>query len=220
MRGRLITLEGGEGTGKSSQRETVRRLILAAGHDVIVTHEPGGTVVAEQLRRIVLEPSGEPILPLSELLLIFAARLQHVQHTLRPALEAGLWVLCDRFIDSTYAYQRGGRGLPLATIETLERWVLDGLRPDLTVLFDAPVEIALRRVEHRSGILDRIEREDAAWHERVRRAFLQRAQDDPTRFLVVDASVDSDTLVASLSTLLPPRLAALAAENDPASERD
>ncbi len=211
MTGRLITLEGGEGTGKSSHLETVRRLILASGHDVIVTHEPGGTAVAEQLRRIILEPSSEPILPLSELLLVFAARLQHLQHTLRPALEAGLWVLCDRFVDSTYAYQGGGRGLPQSAIETLDGWVLDGFRPDLTVLFDAPVEVALRRVEHRGGILDRIEREDMVWHERVRRAFRHRAQAEPARFLVIDAAVDSDTLDASLNALLPPRLAALAA---------
>lgn len=215
MTGRLITLEGGEGTGKSSHLETVRRLILASGHDVIVTHEPGGTAVAEQLRRIILEPGSEPILPLTELLLVFAARRQHVQHTLRPALEAGLWVLCDRFVDSTYAYQGGGRGLPQSMIETLEGWVLDGLRPDLTVLFDAPVEIALRRVEHRGGILDRIEREDVAWHERVRRAYRHRAHTEPERFLVIDASVDSETLGSSLNTLLPRRLAAL----DEAAER-
>lgn len=209
MSGRFITIEGGEGTGKSSHLETVRRLVLAAGHDVIVTHEPGGTAIAEQLRRLILEPSAEPMLPLSELLLVFAARHQHVRHTLKPALEAGLWVLCDRFIDSTYAYQGGGRGLPSAMIETLEGWTLDGFRPDLTVLFDAPVDVALRRVEHRGGILDRIEREDAAWHERVRRAYRHRAQAEPERFLVIDASVDSAAVSAALETELPRRLAAL-----------
>jgi len=184
MRGRFITLEGGEGVGKSTNRALVVEQIEQAGYRVVATREPGGTPLAEQIRALLLDVREEPMAPQAELLLIFAARAQHLERVIRPALEQGHWVVCDRFTDATYAYQGGGRGMDIATIGLLESLVQDGLQPDLTLYLDVPVAVAQQRISGRPH--DRFEREQTAFFERVRASYLQRAGAD-ARFRVVDA---------------------------------
>lgn len=185
MSGRFVTLEGGEGVGKSTNLSLVVELIEAAGHTVVTTREPGGTPLAEEIRDLFLGVRNEPVAGLTELLLIFAARAQHLHTVIRPALAAGSWVVCDRFTDATYAYQGGGRGLPRAQIETLEQLVQGDLRPDLTLYLDVPVEVGHARIEHREH--DRMEREQRAFYEAVRAAYLAMAEQQP-RIRVVDAA--------------------------------
>ncbi|MDD4914201.1 MAG: dTMP kinase [Methylococcales bacterium] len=185
--GRFITLEGGEGVGKSTNLQFIRQLLEARQVDVLVTREPGGTPVAEQIRRILLERHDESITETSELLLIFAARAQHLRHVILPALQRGCWVLCDRFTDASYAYQGGGRKMNMQTIAWLEQTVQGDLRPDLTLLLDAPVETGLQRARQR-GRLDRFEIEQQQFFERVRAAYLQRAGQDGRRYRIIDAS--------------------------------
>lgn len=195
--GRFITLEGGEGVGKSTNLAFVAELLGEAGRPPVLTREPGGTVLAEQIRNLLLQQHDEAWSPMAELLLMFAARAQHLDQVIRPALARGAWVLCDRFTDATYAYQGGGRQLPLAPIETLERLVQQALRPDLTILLDAPVSVGQARVAARAG-LDRFEAEQAAFFERVRAAYLARARAEPTRFLVIDAAQPLEAVQAQL----------------------
>ena len=184
---RFVSLEGGEGAGKTTVLGALRRELAAAGDEVVVTREPGGTPLAETIRGLLLDPSHEPAAPETELLLMFAARAQHVRETIRPALERGAWVLCDRFTDSSYAYQGGGRGLDRGLIETLERAVV-GLRPGLTILLDLDVAVGRERTLGRDLVPDRIERERDGFFERVRAAYRERAAADPDRYRVVDAA--------------------------------
>ncbi len=185
MRGKFITLEGMDGAGKSSHVAWIADWLRARGHRVQVTREPGGTALGEQLRTLVL---GESMDLRTETLLVFAARQEHLVKCIRPALESGEWVLSDRFTDATYAYQGGGRGLPIAELERLEEWVQGNFRPDATLYFDLPVEVAQARLAGLRAAPDRFEQEDTGFFERVRAAYLERARQDPGRIHVVDAS--------------------------------
>ena len=187
QRGRFITFEGTEGVGKSTQLATAAAFLRASGIDVLVTREPGGTPMAELIRELLIAPRDEPVHELTELLLMFAARAQHLHTLILPALTAGQWVLCDRFTDATYAYQGGGRGTPAGRIELLETLVQGDLRPDHIVLLDAPVETGMARARTR-GKLDRFEQEAVEFFARIRATYLQRARRDPQRYHIVDAS--------------------------------
>jgi dTMP kinase len=187
QRGSFITVEGGEGVGKSTNIAFIAERLRAAGHEPLLTREPGGTALAESIRALLLEPRPEPIAQMTELLLVFAARAQHLAEVIEPALAAGRWVLCDRFTDATYAYQGAGRGLDRGAIGELERLVQGERRPDLTILLDAPVEIGRQRASAR-GALDRFEQEQQAFFERVRQDYLQRAGREPGRFRIIDAA--------------------------------
>ena len=184
---RLVTLEGGEGAGKTTVLHALRDALAANGADVVCTREPGGTPLAERIRELLLDPGHEPASPQAELLLMFASRAQHVRETVLPALERGAWVLCDRFTDSSYAYQGGGRGLDPALIATLEREVV-GIRPGLTLLLDVGVDQGRERARGRDLVPDRIERERDEFFERVRAAYLARAAAEPQRIRVLDAA--------------------------------
>lgn len=186
--GRFITLEGGEGVGKSTNLRFIEQLLAERGIEVVVTREPGGTELAENIRHLLLAKHHESITPEAELLLMFAARSQHIQHVILPALQRGCWVLCDRFTDATYAYQGGGRNMDIQTIAWLEQTVQGDLRPDLTLLLDAPLETGMLRVRQR-GLLDRFESEQLDFFERVRQAYLRRAGLDRQRYKVIDASL-------------------------------
>ena len=208
MRGRFITFEGGEGVGKSTQIRRAASFLQSAGVEVMLTREPGGTPRAEQLRRVLLERSDEPMPQACELLLMFAARSSHLANLIEPAVERGAWVLCDRFTDATYAYQGGGRGLPEADIDALVRIVHPHRQPDLTVLLDAPVAVGMARASARNGAdgPDRFESERADFFERVRQCYLSRAAREPQRFRVIDASAGVDQVEASVRTALAPLL--------------
>lgn len=199
--GRFITLEGPEGAGKSSNLEFVRGFLEEAGREVVVTREPGGTGLGEAVRGLLLGHHDHPIGTDAELLLMFAARAQHLEEVIRPALAAGRWVLCDRFTDATYAYQGGGRGVDPARIAVLEEWLQGPLRPDLTLLLDLPVEAGLRRAGDRSDP-DRFESERADFFERVRAGYLRRAEAEPQRFRRVDAGEPLDAVQAALRQVL------------------
>jgi len=191
-RGRFITFEGIDGAGKSTQILALADLLRAKGVHVIVTREPGGTPLGESLRHLFL---GHAMTPLAELLLIFAARAQHIAQVIEPALAAGRWVVCDRFADATYAYQCGGRGLPREQFAWLEAAVVGPLEPDRTVLFDLPPDAAAQRIRHaRNGVVDRLEDEDRGFFARVRAAYLERAATAPERFRVLDATLPIDAL--------------------------
>lgn len=185
--GRFITLEGGEGVGKSTNLAFTAGLLEAAGLDVQRTREPGGTPLAERVREIIVSPAGEAVPPMAELLLIFAARALHIEGCIRPALAAGRWVLCDRFTDASYAYQGAGRELGETPVRWLEEAVQGELRPDLTLLLDTDPEIGLARADAR-GAADRFEQERIAFFRRVRAGYLARAAAEPRRFRIVDAS--------------------------------
>jgi dTMP kinase len=197
-RGRFITLEGGEGVGKSTNLAFVANLLEAEGLDVQRTREPGGTPLAERVREVIVSNSAETVPPMAELLLIFAARALHIDGCIRPALEAGRWVLCDRFTDASYAYQGAGRGLGDDPVRWLEEQVQGGLRPDLTLLLDADPAIGLARAGAR-GAADRFERERLEFFERVRAGYLARAAADPGRFRVIDASRPLDAVQYDLT---------------------
>ncbi|HET8552315.1 MAG TPA: dTMP kinase [Gammaproteobacteria bacterium] len=184
--GLFITLEGGEGVGKSTQMSAVRNWLVGRGHEVVVTREPGGTPLAESVRDVVLGAEQE-VPPLAELLLMFAARVSHVEKVIAPALAAGKTVLCDRFVDATYAYQGGARGLPAEQIDVLTSWLPAAAQPDLTVLIDVPVEVGLERARRR-GEPDRFEKEKVQFFRRVRDAYLERARAFPHRFIVIEAN--------------------------------
>ncbi|MDM9650376.1 dTMP kinase [Pseudomonas wenzhouensis] len=207
MTGLFITLEGPEGAGKSTNREYLAERLREQGIDVLLTREPGGTPLAERIRELLLAPSDEPMAADTELLLVFAARAQHLQQVIRPALARGCVVLCDRFTDATYAYQGGGRGLSVERIAQLEQFVQGELRPDLTLIFDLPVEIGLARAAAR-GRLDRFEQEGRGFFEAVREAYLQRAAQAPQRYRVLDAGQSLAQVQADIDTLLPTLLEA------------
>lgn len=207
MTGLFITLEGPEGAGKSTNREYLAERLREQGIDVLLTREPGGTPLAERIRELLLDPSDEPMAADTELLLVFAARAQHLQQIIRPALAKGSVVLCDRFTDATYAYQGGGRGLSIERIAQLEQFVQGELRPDLTLIFDLPVEIGLARAAAR-GRLDRFEQEGRGFFEAVRQAYLQRAEQAPQRYRVLDAGQTLAQVQADIDVLLPSLLEA------------
>jgi dTMP kinase len=186
-RGKFITLEGGEGVGKTTNLNFIKVHLQRQNIPVTATREPGGTQLAEKIRQLVLDVESEQVAETSELLLMFAARAQHIQHVIEPALAQGHWVLCDRFTDATYAYQGGGRGVSLATIAWLEQLIQGNLRPDLTLLLDAPIEIGMERAQKR-GAFDRFEAEKLSFFNRVRDMYLSRAAEQPERVKVIAAN--------------------------------
>ncbi len=198
-RGRFITMEGTEGVGKSTNLEFLTELVRAAGYAVVTTREPGGTPLAEAIRNLLLEVREEVVDPLAELLLVFAARAQHIRQVIEPALARGTWVVCDRFTDATYAYQGGGRGIDAATIAVLENLTQGALRPDLTLYLDVPIEIAAQRIAGREH--DRFEREQRAFFTSVRDAYLDRARAN-ARIRVVDASGQLTQVQASIAAIV------------------
>ena len=202
MTGLFITLEGPEGAGKSTNREYLAQRLRDRGVDVVLTREPGCTPLAESIRELLLAPADEPMNSDTELLLVFAARAQHLAQVIRPALARGAVVLCDRFTDATYAYQGGGRGLSTQRIEQLECFVQGELRPDMTLIFDLPVEVGLSRAAER-GRLDRFEQEGLGFFEAVRSAYLSRARHDRQRYRVVDAGQSLSAVQEALDKLLP-----------------
>jgi dTMP kinase len=204
-RGHFISLEGGEGAGKSTLLAGLRDYFAQHGIELVQTREPGGTPLGEAVRAIVLDPARRGIAPETELLLMFAARAQLVRELIEPALAAGQWVLCDRFTDASYAYQGGGRGQPRERIEMLERWATEGLKPDLTLLLDLPVETGRARAAGR-GQADRIEVEADAFFERVRSTYRALAVHEPQRFRTIDASQPIDGVLRSAIDAVAPLL--------------
>jgi dTMP kinase len=197
VRGRFVTLEGIEGAGKSTQLRHLVDWLEALGFDVLVTREPGGTAAAERIRALLLDASNTDICADAELLLMFAARADHIANRIEPALAAGQWVVCDRFTDATYAYQGGGRGLDVQRIAVLEELVQRGLQPDLTLLFDLPVSSGLERAHSRSQP-DRFESEAPRFFERVRAAYLSIASRSPQRMRVIDADQEQSVVAAQV----------------------
>lgn len=200
-RGQFITFEGTEGVGKSTQLANAASTLKALGIDYIVTREPGGTPMAESIRELLLAPRAEPVNETTELLLMFAARAQHLHTRILPELEAGRWVLCDRFTDATFAYQGGGRGVPAERIAQLENLVQGSVRPDHVILLDAPVETGMTRARRR-GELDRFEQEAVAFFERIRQTYLDRATGSPARYHIVDASQSLQAVSDEVSGLI------------------
>lgn len=202
MRGRglFITFEGGEGVGKSTNMAFMEETLRGHGIELEVTREPGGTPLAEAIRELLLSVRDEDVSSTAEVLLMFAARAQHLHARIEPALQAGKWVLCDRFTDATYAYQCGGRGLDFSLVRRLEQMVQGELRPDCTILLDAPVDTGMSRARDR-GELDRFELEDLAFFERVRATYLQMAGESSGRYRVVDASLPLEQVQAQLADI-------------------
>ncbi len=200
QRGKFITIEGIEGVGKSTNIDYLAGIIEAHGYTVMKTREPGGTPIAEDIRRILKEHGDEPLPDVAELLLMFAARSINVNNAILPALKEGTWVISDRFTDSTRAYQGGGRGVPGESIEWLAEFVHGDLQPDLTILLDAPVDIALQRADRR-GDPDRIEVERGDFFDRVRQTYLDLAEQEPERFVVVDCSLDITAVRGAISAV-------------------
>ena len=198
---RFITVEGIEGAGKSSNLAFVAQRLAAAGKTVIETREPGGTPLGEALREMLLGHRHDGMSSDAELLLMFAARAEHLHKVIRPALAAGHWVLCDRFTDATFAYQGAGRGIPAARIGVLEQWVQHDLRPDLTLLLDVPAELGLQRAGRRSAP-DRFEKERVEFFRAVRTAYLERARAEPGRIKVMDASRPLDEVQQQIAPVL------------------
>lgn len=197
MLGRFISLEGGEGVGKTTNIAYIQSLLEEQNISVLLTREPGGTPLAGAMRQLLLDKNQEEITEQAELLMMFAARAQHIKHVIKPALERGVWVLCDRFTDSTYAYQGGGRAMDITAINWLENFVHGELRPDLTLLLDAPVQVGMSRAAQR-GKLDRFELEKITFFEKVRQAYLALAEQQPERIKVVDATQTLELVQASI----------------------
>ena len=201
MKGKFITVEGIEGVGKTTNIDFIHQQLQAAGRDVVLTREPGGTPLAEAIRGLLLDPAYTGMDSTCELQLMFAARAEHLAKVVWPALEQGQWVLCDRFTDATYAYQGGGRGIDSGVIARLEELVQGDFRPDLTLLLDVPVEIGLARASKR-GALDRFEQEKVAFFERVRNTYLEMAQRSPDRYRVIDASLPLNDVQNQIAAIL------------------
>lgn len=199
-RGKFISVEGIEGVGKSTNIDVLVKRIEAEGHRVLTTREPGGTPLAEDIRDIVQHRGDEPIPEIAELLLIFAARSLNVNNVILPALEAGTWVVSDRFTDSSRAYQGGGRGIPMETVDRIADWVHGDIWPDLTILLDAPVEIGMERAGKRSAP-DRFEQERHDFFQRVRECYLQIASNEPNRFVVIDTTQSLAEVSAEIEAL-------------------
>ncbi|WP_339337782.1 dTMP kinase [uncultured Oceanicoccus sp.] len=200
-RGLFITIEGGEGVGKSTNIDFIAQRLQRQGIPFILTREPGGTPLAEDIRQLLLTPRDEAVAENTELLLMFAARAQHIAEVIEPALAKGQWVVCDRFTDATFAYQGGGRGIPMAKIADLEQWVQGDLRPDFTLLLDAAIEVGMSRASKR-GALDRFEQEQQNFFENVRAAYLNLAKQHSHRYRVIDASQSLAQVQQSLLTVI------------------
>ncbi|MCF6354044.1 MAG: dTMP kinase [Candidatus Polarisedimenticolaceae bacterium] len=200
-KGRFITVEGGEGAGKSTNLELIKELLETAGHPVLFTREPGGTPLGEEIRTLLLGHRDDGMAAETELLLMFGARAEHLNRKIIPALNAGTWVLCDRFTDATYAYQGGGRGIAPERIQILEQWVQHDLRPDLTLLLDLPVEVGLERAGRRSAP-DRFESEASQFFQKVRERYLDIAKKEPKRVKVVDASMPLPQVQSQIKTVV------------------
>jgi len=201
MKGQFITVEGIEGVGKTTNIEFIHKWLLAAGKDVVVTREPGGTPLGEAIRGLLLDPEYTGMDSTCELQLMFAARAEHLARVIWPALEKGQWVLCDRFTDATYAYQGGGRGINIGVIARLEELVQGDFRPDITLLLDVPVEVGLSRASER-GKLDRFEQEKIEFFERVRQAYLELAATHHGRYRIIDASRPLTQVQADLESVM------------------
>ncbi|MCE9571454.1 MAG: dTMP kinase [Rhodocyclales bacterium] len=199
MRGRFISFEGIDGAGKSTQHAWLVEYLRRQGRTVVATREPGGTPLGEKLRTLLL---AEPMHLETEALLMFAARREHVAQVIEPALARGDWVICDRFVDASFAYQGGGRGLDWEKLQALSDWVLGELQPDLTLIFDAPVEIAQKRLHAATANPDRFEQEQAAFFERVRAAYLRIASENPQRVRLIDATQTPEHINKSLEKLI------------------
>lgn len=200
-KGQFITVEGTEGVGKSTSMAFIESWLKQSGKELVVTREPGGTEIGEKLRNVLLDAKEQSMSDDTELLLMFAARAQHLHEVIQPALDAGKWVLCDRFTDSTYAYQGGGRGIELSRIAQLEQWVQGDRRPDMTIVLDLPVEEGLVRAGKRSTP-DRFELEKHDFFNKVRNTFLSRASSNPERYKVIDASPAIDKVQKSIQAVL------------------
>ncbi len=212
-KGRFITVEGTEGVGKSTNMDFIRQLLVSAGIPHVVSREPGGTPLAEEIRSVLVVPREEPMSELTELLLVFAARAQHINQLIQPALARGEWVLCDRFTDATFAYQGFGRGLSTELIATLETMVQGELRPDCTVLLDAPVDIGMARAGAR-GELDRFEQEKHSFFEKVRAGYLARVAAEPARFKLIDASAELVMVQRDIASAMAQQIAVYQAAAD------
>ncbi len=199
--GIFLTIEGIEGVGKSTAVRYIQQYLTTLRQDFIVTREPGGTPLAEKIRQILLIPTDEPMTPLSELLLMFACRTQHIANLILPALSVGKWVVSDRFVDASYAYQGAGRGFDMSQIATLDQWTVGALRPQTTILLDAPPQLGLARAKRR-GPQDRIEQEKVDFFERVRAGYLQRAKNDVKRFCIIDATKPMAVVHAEIKIIL------------------
>lgn len=198
MRGKFITLEGVDGAGKSTHIPFILDLVRSKGIEVVSTREPGGTPLGERLREILLQ---QPMHPQTETMLMFAARHEHIMQVIEPSLAGGAWVLSDRFTDASFAYQCGGRGVPKEKVSALEQWVQGALQPDLTLLFDVPVEVSTQRLAGARDP-DKFERENADFFHRIRNAYLARAQADPVRFRVIDANRSIEEVRESLKKII------------------
>lgn len=201
----FMTIEGIEGVGKSTNIEFIKRYLDAKHIEYIHTREPGGTALAEKIRELLLQEHSEKVNEVSELLLMFASRAQHIQEVIKPALALNKWVICDRFTDATFAYQGGGRGVDISKIETLQQLVQDDLRPDLTFILDLEPSIGLSRAAKRSA-LDRFEKEELDFFNKVRANYLQRAAQDPQRCKVIDASQNLEKVAADIEGVLSKQL--------------
>jgi len=202
QQGRFITVEGIEGVGKSTNLSYIRHFLTQQGVDIVATREPGGTPVAEAIRDLLLDTRHTDMVSDTELLLMFAARAQHIQELIKPALARGQWVVSDRFTDATYAYQGGGRGVSLDRIAELEQWVQGNLRPDLTLILDATPEIGLARVANRGHDTDRFEQEKVDFFHKVREVYLHQAARAPERYAIIDASQPLEAVKAQLTDTL------------------
>lgn len=199
--GKFITLEGGEGAGKSSNIPFIERYLRERGISLVMTREPGGTPLSERIRDMLLDREEQAMTSDTELLLMFAARAQHLAQVIQPALAAGQWVICDRFTDATYAYQGGGRGIPDERIAVLEQWVQHDFRPDKTLIFDLPVATGMARAGQRSSP-DRFEQEDHSFFEQVREAYLRRAHAQPQRYAILDANQTLEAVQGQIAHIL------------------
>ena len=206
--GRFITFEGGEGAGKSTQLKRMVTRLEAAGREVVATREPGGSPGAESIRELVLKGSADRWSPITETLLMYAARRDHVERVIRPALARGAWVLCDRFADSTRAYQGAAGGVAPELIAAMETYILEETRPDLTLMFDMPVEVGLQRADERAGSEMRFESKGVAFHERLRAGFRAIAEAEPQRCAIIDAAGSLDEVEARVWAAVEARLAA------------
>ena len=204
MAGKFISIEGVEGAGKSTQVRFIQDYLTSLGKTVVVTREPGGTELSEKIRNLLLEPSPNSMDNDTELLLMFASRAEHVSKVINPALHRGDWVLCDRFLDATYAYQGAGRGIQRQRIQQIADWTLKGLTPDLTLLFDLPVELGLERVLERKGEMDRFEQEKINFFKKIRKSYLKSAKAEPNRIKIVDASLSITKIQKQLIQLIKP----------------
>ncbi|GAB6034097.1 dTMP kinase [Galenea microaerophila] len=206
MQAKFITLEGSEGAGKSTNLKFIAQWLQQRQLSVVTTREPGGTEIGEAIREILLNPRFSEMTPETELLLMFAARSQHIQQKIQPALAEGKWVISDRFTDASYAYQGAARGLAFERIAQIENWVQQGFFPDLVFVFDLPVEVGMQRVQSRGEASDRFEQEQKAFFEKVRQAYLQRAAQHPERYCILDASQPlaevQQQIVQKLETLM------------------